>query len=340
MPPDRLKPEHGTWANSTVPPDGTVNAVLDVLAGSPLLDAAAHAGIEPTDLAMAVQVYQAAGRQALSEQAATEDWWQLYIQFQDWAEAESIAADHLAPLLCRSESDGAVIAWWFVRKHPCWRVRLRIAPLGSAVQETVAAALDDLATAGRIHRWWTGTYEPETAAFGNTIGMKFAHELFHADSRAILALHHHTGDSRLGRRELSILLCSSLLRAAGLEWYEQGDVWHLIAQERPLPDDVSLDRLQELAGDLRTLMLADTTPDGPLLGNDRPTAFAADWVDTFRHVGRTLGSQARAGTLDRGLRAILAYHVIFHWNRLGLPTRKQSVLAWAARTAILGPSPA
>ncbi|MFI6723188.1 hypothetical protein [Streptomyces atratus] len=32
---------------------------------------------------------------------------------------------------------------------------------------------------------------------------------------------------------------------------------------------------------------------------------------------------------------MLSYHVIFHWNRLGLSMRGQSILAWAARAAIL-----
>jgi hypothetical protein len=31
---------------------------------------------------------------------------------------------------------------------------------------------------------------------------------------------------------------------------------------------------------------------------------------------------------------VLSYHVIFHWNRLGLSLRGQSILASAARTAI------
>jgi hypothetical protein len=60
-----------------------------------------------------------------------------------------------------------------------------------------------------------------------------------------------------------------------------------------------------MADDLRQLMLADITPDGPLLDANGPLASAAGWADAF------------------------------HWNRLGLPARTQSILAWAARAAIL-----
>ncbi|RLU80193.1 hypothetical protein CTZ27_35585 [Streptomyces griseocarneus] len=262
-------------------------------------------------------------------------WWQLYLQFADWTTADQMAADHLAPLLNGVDTDGATTRWWFMRKHPCWRLRLHVVPHDDSLKDRVAADLDELAAAGHIHRWWTGIYEPETAAFGNTGSMQTAHELFHADSRAILDLHRH-GTLPIGRRELSILLCSTLMRAAATEWYEQGDVWHRVAQERPLPDDVPQDRLQEFAADLRHLMLADTQLDGPLMGGDGPLVFAASWSNAFREAGTTLGNAARTGALDRGLREVLAYHVIFHWNRLGLSTRKQNILAWAARTAILG----
>lgn len=335
MPPHRLSLANGTSKAPSVQLDETVNAVLKALAGTPLHEASAHTCIEPLDLAEAVEVYQQAGRRSLIEQAGAEDWWQLYIQFTEWTTAEKTAADHLAPLLHRAESDGTVTAWWFIRKHPCWRVRLHIPSQGQSVRDAFRTVLDELTAADLIHRWWTGIYEPETAAFGNATGMRIAHELFHADSRAILALQRR-GDIPLGRRELSVLLCSTLMRAAALEWYEQGDVWHLVARQRPLPADVPSDVLQELADDLRKLLLADTTPDGPLLGPNRPIAFAADWADAFRRAGRDLGTAARTGTLDRGLRQILAYYVIFHWNRLGLPARNQSILAWAARAAIIG----
>lgn len=261
-------------------------------------------------------------------------WLQIYLQFADWASAEQIAADHVAPLLYRAEADGVATQWWFIRKHPCWRLRLR--PHGHTSEDQIRAAFDGLAATGRLQRWWTGVYEPETAAFGDAEGMQIAHELFHEDSRAVLNLHQHE-KIPLGRRELSVLLCGTLMRAAAVEWYEQGDVWHRVARMRPLPDDVPVDRLVELSDGLRELIRADTAPDGSLLGKGGPLAFAADWVGAFREAGAVLGKAARAGALDRGLRHVLAYHVIFHWNRLGLSARQQSILAWAARSAILGP---
>ena len=42
---------------------------------------------------------------------------------------------------------------------------------------------------------------------------------------------------------------------------------------------------------------------------------------------------AAAGQLYRGLRDVLAHHLIFAWNRAGLPYMTQSVIAGAAKTA-------
>ncbi|MDX2820613.1 thiopeptide-type bacteriocin biosynthesis protein [Streptomyces ipomoeae] len=324
MPTDRL--------NQPARPEVTLHAVLEVLAGTDTGTAAARAGLEPSDLDAAVTVYQQAGQQALGQQAGPPAWRQLYVQFTDWDKAEQTAADHLAPVLDLAQQDEVITGWWFIRKHPCWRMRLLPAS-GTPLSPAFAAALDDLTAAGRVHRWWPGIYEPETAAFGGDTSMAIAHSLFHADSHAILT----TPQSELGRRELSLLLCATLMRAAGLEWYEQGDAWHRIAQERPLPTDVPAANVTRMAGSLRQLLVADTSPIGPMLQSDRTLKPAADWVRAFRHAGRELGTAAREGILDRGLREVISYHVIFHWNRLGLPARTQSVLAHAARAAILQP---
>ncbi|MEU9891098.1 thiopeptide-type bacteriocin biosynthesis protein [Sphaerisporangium sp. NPDC051017] len=312
----------------------TERAILHALAGAPP-DADLADGITPPALADAIEIYRQAGRAALAEQAASP-WWQIHLEFTDWNSAEQAAADHLAPLLHRVQTDSLTSAWWFIRKHPCWRLRLRPGADGQAMRPCLGAALDALAAAGRIRRWWPGIYETETAAFGGPAAMQAAHDLFDADSHAIIAL--LQGDhSGLGRRELSLLLCGILLQSADLEWYEQADVWDRVSQDRPLRADVPARKITGLSDSLITLMHADTTPEGPLFGSGGPVASAAGWADAFRQTGRTLASQSRTGTLRRGLREILSYHIIFHWNRLGISTRQQSILAVSARAAILGP---
>ncbi|MFD7713734.1 thiopeptide-type bacteriocin biosynthesis protein [Streptomyces sp. NPDC059786] len=312
----------------------TVQAVLDVLAGVPLEKAAAGADLEPADLAAATAVYQQAGQQALARQAGPPAWQQLYLHFTDWNTAEQTVADHLLPVLDRAQADGRITGWWFIRKNPCWRLRLLPSTPTEQTPPAITDALNNLASADTIRAWWPGTYEPETAAFGGTTSMTIAHTLFHADSHAVLT----TPRGALGRRELSVLLCSTLMRAAALEWYEQGDAWHRVTRDRPLPDGTDPDKIHHLARTLTPLLTADTNPASPLLQSDRTLRPATAWVAAFRNAGTALGTAARDGTLERGLRDVIAYHVIFHWNRLGLAAHTQSVLAHAARTAILHPT--
>ncbi len=350
MPDDQLTdvPVHrvaGPVSGSTAPQE-VADGVVAVLAGIPLDQAAAGLGMQPEDLADAVEVYRAAGYEALQAQA-DNCWYQVRIQFTHWETAEQVAATDLAPRLQRLEDAKMVAAWWFIRKAPCWRLRLLPGPAESPadVKTSVTTVLDGLVEASLIERWWQTTYEPESAAFGGPAAMDVAHTLFHADSRYILAhaLRPTTvNETTLGRRELSVLLCSALLRGAGQDFYEQGDVWHRVAQLRPLPPEVPTEQLRETSNGLRLLMTADLHPTGALFGPDGPLAYAADWLTAFGVAGRDLGTAAADGTLKRGVRDTLAHHVIFHWNRLGLPDRTQSILARAACETVLGqpnPSP-
>jgi thiopeptide-type bacteriocin biosynthesis protein len=311
-------------------PEATLRAVLDVLAGTDLPAAATRGGIPADDLAAAVAVYNDAGRRALVVQTAPT-WRHLYVEFADWETAEETAARRLLPHLEAFRQAGQISRWWFIRKYPCWRLRA-LTPGSGPMPAGITTALDQLASDGTLHGWHPGTYEPEAAAFGGDAGMAIAHDLFHADSRTILHRALTRRPPPLGRREASVLLCATLMRAAGLEWYEQADVWHRVAQERPQPDDVHPDKIDAMSGDLLKLLTADTSRPLHLDG-----AFTGPWVEAFRAAGDALGAAARDGTLDRGLREVIAYHVIFHWNRLGLAARTQSILAYAARSAILTP---
>jgi thiopeptide-type bacteriocin biosynthesis protein len=343
MPADQLNhscQEGGDQVAVSSTPHETADSVLAVLAGVPLGQAAARIRMEPADLADAIEVYQAAGYAALQAQAAGCGWYQARVQFTDWNAAEHVAAADLCPHLTQMHDQGVIAQWWFIRKAPCWRLRLLPGPAGTGMTETASFVLDGLMSAGLIERWQESIYEPESAAFGGTAAMDIAHALFHADSRSILGyvlrpVPAAPDTLTIGRRELSLLLCAALLRGAGQDWYEQGDVWHRTAQLRPLPPATPAGRLREMTGSLRRLLAADTRPGGALFGPDAPLAFAAPWAAAFDAAGRALGAAAAGGTLERGVRSILAHHVIFHWNRLGLTGRTQSILAQAACDTIM-----
>ncbi|MGH3915279.1 MAG: thiopeptide-type bacteriocin biosynthesis protein [Pseudonocardiaceae bacterium] len=340
MPADHLNLNQTTRAHhaqtAVAQPKETADGVLAVLAGVPPDQVVARLDMTAAALADAIETYQQAGHAALEAQAATRDWYQLHVHFADWAAAENTAATSLGPRLQRLQDTGVIAAWWFIRKAPCWRLRIKPShDVERAYMETsVNSLLDGLTTVGLISRWRQTLYEPEAVAFGGRMGMDIAHDLFCSDSTKILA-YLRRQEPTLGRRELSVLLCSALFRAAGQEWFECGDIWHRVTRLRPIPADTPTNRLTELVESLRTLLAYDAHPTGALFGTDGPLAFAASWAAAFHHAGQALAAAAHEGALERGTRNVLAHHVIFHWNRIGLPATTQSILAQAAKTTIL-----
>lgn len=263
---------------------------------------------------------------------AADEWPQRLIQFTDWNRAETTAVEHLLPVLTAHESE--LTQWSFLRKSPSWRLRYR--PAGPDAAKVLDAALDELVVAGVLITWTPGIYEPEETAFGGPAAMELAHILFHHDSRHLLnqRIREQAGSGGLGRRELGILLLSVAMRAAGLDWYEQGDVWVRIAAERPGEEARHPQRLKAAVHRLMTVDVS-TTSASVTEGRLSPLA---EWIATFEWFGQQLADLNRQGRLERGLRAVLAHHGIFHWNRLGLPAEDQHTLSTLAKEVVMGTS--
>ncbi|WP_103343784.1 thiopeptide-type bacteriocin biosynthesis protein [Amycolatopsis sp. CA-126428] len=324
MPADHLI----TTPNTTTLPTGLNAAVLAVLADADPADVAARHALGRVDLDDAVRTYQAAGVAAL-ERRAEDAWYQVRVQFADWSAAETVGATMLGPALDDLRARQAMAGWWFLRKHPCWRLRLLRADVAA-----VNGLLNELTNTGVIARWWPTVYEPETAAFGGANGVDTVHQLFCADSAGVLDYLRHDAPG-LGRRELSLLLVSALMRAAVLDTFECGDVFDRVARLRPAPTDADTERLGKLVENARLLLSITDLADSELFAPDGLVAHATPWLAAMHAGGQQLGHDAADGQLGRGLRAILTHVVIFHWNRFGLSATSQAILARAAATALL-----
>lgn len=269
---------------------------------------------------------------------STSPWRQVNMTGDDWRTAESIAASRLGPLLAEAEQHRVITSWWYTRKGPQWLIRCMPAPgKNDEAAALLREAMDGLRERGDIEQWVWGMYEPEIHPFGGVEAMNVAYDLFHTDSRNILHYLHQLDDRLPGRdhrRELGLMLASTLLRGAGLDWYEQGDVWAQVAAHRGQPHQTPPDRQHALETNLRQLMSVDAT-----MRDGTPLAFAATWSAAFANAGRELAGLAADGRLHRGLRAVLAHHVVFAWNRIGLPYTTQAVLAHAAKNVVFGIDP-
>lgn len=244
---------------------------------------------------------------------------QLNLWFPDWCEAERTAYSRLGPALVGAQQGGMVSQWWFVRKGACWRIRLQI-PSDQVVQARtrIEAVLDSWVREGALLRWAWAVYEPEVHPFGGPEGMNLAHQLFQADSHHLL-MHLHDHDGR-HRALLAVLRACALLRGAGQDWYEHGDVFARVAAHRPVdrpPARTDVDQLSRL---LRAAL--------PHPFMDRR------WSGAFHTAGAHLEELAHGGRLTRGLRAVLAHHLLFAWNRAGVGAIEQGLMARAAASAV------
>lgn len=252
-------------------------------------------------------------------------WRQVNLWCDNWQATEQMAATHLGPLLIGAEDTGSITCWWFVRKGESWRVRFlpvdgRDEAMTTFVNQMTTALVAEAAICGYAEV----IYEPEVHAFGGEDATAVAHNLFHADSRHILCHLARAQDRPDHRRELGLLLGARLIRAAGQDWYEQGDIWTQLASHRPTghePSSAMLAAVQRLV-----TAVGDT--------GDSPLAVAPDWPAAFERAGEALTDLAQQGNLTRGLRAVLTHHLLFAFNRLGVSAQHQHMLATAASRVI------
>lgn len=252
-------------------------------------------------------------------------WHQANVVFHDPHDAERLAVTRIFPTLLELQLARLIHCWWFLRKRP-WKLRY-LATDGTAADTAFKA----LAKPGPWS-WTTSVYEPEAYAFGGPAGMDVAHALFHADSRHILERAHDPAN----RRELSVLLFTAMMRAAGLDRFEQGDVWARVLDRRPpaeLPSDPV--RWTSFKESVHCLLTTDTRA----LRSNGSLTCAATWFTAFEQAGTSLAELNDSGFLTRGLRAVIAHHTLFAWNRLGLPSHMQASIAQAAKEVIFEEDP-
>ena len=257
-------------------------------------------------------------------------WQQANLTFTDPALAERVAVIHVIPILTAAEDNRLISAWFIVRKGHQWRLRYLPTHAGKSPATCLRGRLDTLARCKDLTKVTHVIYEPEITAFGGPRAMRLAHRLWHRDSRILLT----PPTTRTRRtRELSIVLCTAMMRTAGLDWYEQGEVWARVADHRLAADPAHIDALYDAVQQLLLVDPASLTRAGaPLAGED-------PWLDAFTTAGAALRRTHESGQLCRGLREVLTHHVIFMWNRRGISEHEQAALAATARTITFGTHP-
>ncbi|ONH22028.1 thiopeptide-type bacteriocin biosynthesis protein [Pseudofrankia asymbiotica] len=275
-----------------------------------LPDVAAHSGLPVADLQAALGVCHAGGKAALQDRSASS-WCGVRITFADQDQAEQTMATLVGPAPDTLRT-GSQFGWWFARGHPAWSLYLhRADPLAvRRLFRNLTRMRDLAATVPEI-------YKPDPRPFGGLTGTEITHDLFRADSEAILS-QIRRDDPPLRRPELSAMLLDTLLTAARLDWPAHRNLYARLAHARRTVDHVAVRRL---GAQLLTVL---TTP-----AHDR-APFAAPWSDAYATTGSRLADAADKDLLTYRLADVLSKIVTSQWDRLGLAAATQTTLARAA----------
>lgn len=316
-------------------------AILTFLAGAFVDDVARDYAIDVSELVASAEMYRIAGIRALTTRTASRwHYWRVPISMPgaNGNGASDLEDDLLVtaigPLCSRLISSQQISHWWFMRKADGGVPHLRLRIFGDEpeLSQKVLPQFEELFARleqeRRIQPCTTLVYEPETMVFGGPVGLEAAHTLFSKDSEMLtqwLTLAESANDlpGLKHRPEASLLIIQQLMRGAGLDIFEQWDVWGQMTRLRIWPT-TSAKRTKNSAA-LAKLFWGPPDNHQTLFG-EKLYPLIARWGESFETCGRELAQVHREGQLERGLRQVIASLIIFHWNRLGFSAAMQSEL--------------
>ncbi|MEX1365470.1 MAG: thiopeptide-type bacteriocin biosynthesis protein [Nannocystaceae bacterium] len=319
----------------SAPVDRVQSAVEQVLAHLRGIEPTGDApgALDPAQLASLSAEFVAAGTVAVSR----------VLQPERWIEA-SLSLEPLEPSwvsLMLGELPAQLISWveqervrcmYFMNKPP--GLRLRLLGVVDELMPQLRTALEEQVSRGVVARFDVGPYDDEVAQFGGPVGMALAHEFFTRES--MLVLEHHrlrlTEEVGLPALDLSLVALDMLLRLVTDDDWELWDVWTKLSMTGRLPAKLSLepdDPEVARALALRPRVMSLLRDEGRALACAGPRQALA-----LRRYGEGLPALAEAlrrarceGELAWGLRDILPFWIIFHWNRMGFDLLRQQQLA-------------
>ncbi|HEU5107031.1 MAG TPA: thiopeptide-type bacteriocin biosynthesis protein, partial [Micromonosporaceae bacterium] len=286
-----------------------------------------------SDLVKAYRTFVDGGLAALRQDRDSVSWLQYDLAFGEAGRRECYPRllGAARDLLDAEQADD----FFFMHKPPGLRIRFHpVDAERSKVDEVVRGNLHAWQRDGLVRAWRPTCYEPETLLFGGPVSMRSVHRLFTADSLVWLAYHGEAvrpGAAPGPAWALSLLMLRALFEGLEIAGWEDLDVWDRVRWQtgRRLNPRLKAELgLEPLTAALRTgwndpkSLLTHVSPDlHEALAEYRETVAA--------EVRRWRRDYFYSGEATLGPRAALAYVVIFHWNRAGLPTNRQCLLTEA-----------
>ena len=281
------------------------------------------------DSGAVVERVLAAMHQELRAQDGATQWIYLRVAVKPGAQT-SVAICEVASCIDECNNHVAISQWWWLNKWdplgPALRVRIQT-PTASARETThlLLSCLEKRGLEATLPR-----YEPELLLFGGHDGIEIAHRLFAIDSMFLVSWLRSTEARNLPvvPPGLSFALVMHLARGAGLDLFEQWDLFDRLAAKRTAGPEQNATE----ASCIRIVKQLLAAPAESLLPifSDPLRVLVKKHLDNLQNVGMQIAQAYFGGRLDCGLREFLVPVVLFHWNRIGLAASAQGGFARAA----------
>lgn len=308
-----------------------MSAVIESLAGADAERLARSHSFTAGEIRRAREAFVTAGARAVRELPIAGDWLELRLTIEG-ARAETWRE------LISGEVHGQIAEWldvddrrrfFFVFKPP--GARLRFLGVDAHCRKAIAGWLDRFEREGHVRGWSAGAYDPEVCQLGGTAGLALAHHFFTVESLAVLAYARCwlSGAAHLNPTEFSLIV---LHRALGLmtdDLWEVWDVWSKMTLTGRLTALPSLThpegRQRDAARRARALLeRADVRLERV---SDAERAIFDRYDRSLAPVAGAAREAVDAGSLLWGLREILPFWIVFHWNRMLFTPDHQAALA-------------
>jgi thiopeptide-type bacteriocin biosynthesis protein len=300
-----------------------IRLVLDELRKRRSTRSPARHGISRETLEEAVETFVEAGSRAVTAALVSPRWvsWGLALP----RKKRPRFARELRAALRLWIAAGHATRFYFMQKPP--GIRLRIESGQPDLTRTVVERW--LRARMWLHPAREVVYEPESYQFGGAVGMDIAHTHFHSDSLAALQIMEWEGLGKLtaGKEVLASLCTFDLARRASSDPWEMWDLWRGLELTGRLAD----------APESTVAVCARTVE--PWLRRKREclaalTAHERALVQTYGRANARPVRALRAAADRRRLlftpRQVLPFWIVFDWNRWGLRSESQSLIAIGA----------
>jgi thiopeptide-type bacteriocin biosynthesis protein len=227
---------------------------------------------------------------------------------------------------------GRVDQFFFLHKPPGMRLRF-LAPQSQFIAE-LYEQLDRMVQEQIVQAWSRGVYDPEVYQFGGQVGLDLAHEFFTAESLAVLAYHHLRLQSPvvLAPAEFSLVLLDPFLRQVTEDEWELWDLWCKLelTGRLPGPPGTGSESDNVAAGAVRKVFLPMLRDYESTLSrvSDAERKILLQYRQQLPRLVQRTRQAVESGVLLWGIREIIPFWIIFHWNRMGFDFHRQSRLAF------------